>query len=276
MDEQRMTAYINLIQSLLTCPDGEELSLLQVNSELVNEEFVQVMVVFAAQMAEAGNENAANWLLALAAKLAEMLGIYSTSPPAPLLQGEGRNTPRFPSDEGGLGGLGSTSVTPQDYLKFLRSVLEAVATDDSPQSIYPLLHNNLDKLDDNFVQILAAWVKKTLTEVEPGAAKFIAATIGNFSILIQEFPLGNIASNKEIAIAGYQAVATVFTQSDFPQQWATTQNNLAIAYRNRIRGDRADNIETAIAHYHQALLIRTQSDFPTKWGSYSKQSGDCL
>lgn len=39
----------------------------------------------------------------------------------------------------------------------------------------------------------------------------------------------------------------VYTREAFPQQWATTQNNLAIAYRDRIRGERADNLEQAIA-----------------------------
>ncbi len=238
-----MTAYINLIESLLTCPDGEEFSLLQANTELVNEEFVQVMKLVAAQMAEAGNENAANWLLALAAELAEMLGISSTS------------------------------ATPEDYLDFLMSVLEAVTTDHSPQSIYPLLKNNLDKLDDNLVQILTAWKNKTLTEVDIKTAKLIAKTIFYFSNLIQEFPLGNIASNKEIAIAGYQAVATVFTQSDFPQDWADTQNNLGIAYLYRIRGDKAENLEDAIAHYHKALLIYTQSEFPRQWAMTQNNLG---
>ncbi|MEQ8383797.1 MAG: tetratricopeptide repeat protein [Coleofasciculus sp. A1-SPW-01] len=178
---------------------------------------------------------AVNWLLLLAAKLAEMLGSYSTS------------------------------VTPEDYLEFLRSVLQSVATDPRPQSLYPLLQNNLNKLDGKFAHILTAWANKTLTEVEIETAKFIAATIGNFSILIQEFPLGNIASNKEIAMAGYQAVATVFTQSNFPQDWAMTQNNLGNAYLYRIHGDRAENLEVAIAHYYKVLLVYTQSDFPQQW-----------
>ena len=34
-----------------------------------------------------------------------------------------------------------------------------------------------------------------------------------------------------------------------PERWATTQNNLAIAYSDRIRGERADNIEQAISAY---------------------------
>jgi hypothetical protein len=40
--------------------------------------------------------------------------------------------------------------------------------------------------------------------------------------------LGDKASNIEIAIAGYEVVLTVFTRQAFPQDWATTQNNLAM------------------------------------------------
>ncbi|MEQ9239103.1 tetratricopeptide repeat protein [Coleofasciculus sp. E2-BRE-01] len=262
-----MTAYINLIKSLLNCPNGEELSLLQANAELVDQEFVQVMKSVAAQMAEAGNENSAKWLLALAAELAEILGISSTSPPAPLLQGEGRNTPPLPSSKGELGGLGYTSVTLQDYLNFLISVLQIVEDDNRPQSIYPLLQNNLNKLDDKLAHILTVWAKETLAKLEPEVAESLAEAILSFSNLMGQFTLGNIASNKEIAIAGYQAVVPIFSQSDFPKDWVMTQNNLANAYCDRIRGNRADNLEKAITHYHNALRFLSQSDFRQDWAA---------
>ncbi|MBP5974073.1 tetratricopeptide repeat protein, partial [Brasilonema sp. CT11] len=51
----------------------------------------------------------------------------------------------------------------------------------------------------------------------------------------------------------------------FPQQWATTQNNLAAAYSNRILGDKAENIESAIASYSAALSVRTRQAFPQNW-----------
>ena len=45
----------------------------------------------------------------------------------------------------------------------------------------------------------------------------------------------------------------------------TTQNNLAIAYRDRIRGDRADNLEKAIAAYEAALTVSTREALPPDW-----------
>ncbi|MCC3506581.1 MAG: tetratricopeptide repeat protein [Microcoleus sp. PH2017_19_SFW_U_A] len=44
-----------------------------------------------------------------------------------------------------------------------------------------------------------------------------------------------------------------------------TQNNLAIAYGDRINGSRAENLERAIEFYEAALTVRTLEDFPEKW-----------
>ena len=44
-----------------------------------------------------------------------------------------------------------------------------------------------------------------------------------------------------------------------------TQNNLAIAYSNRIQGDRGDNLEKAIAFYEAALQVCTRAAFPEDW-----------
>ena len=48
MNEQRAQAYVNLIQQLLACTDGEELNkILQANQELIDPEFLQVMENYA-------------------------------------------------------------------------------------------------------------------------------------------------------------------------------------------------------------------------------------
>ena len=59
----------------------------------------------------------------------------------------------------------------------------------------------------------------------------------------------------EAAIKAYEAALTVRTREAFPQDWATTQNNLAIAYRDRIKGSKADNLEAAIKAYEAALTV---------------------
>ena len=44
-----------------------------------------------------------------------------------------------------------------------------------------------------------------------------------------------------------------------------TQNNLALAYTDRIKGEKADNLERAIAASQAALEIYTREAFPEKW-----------
>ena len=41
----------------------------------------------------------------------------------------------------------------------------------------------------------------------------------------------------------------------FPQQLARIQNNLAVAYSNKIRGKKAENIERAIAYYTPYKIV---------------------
>ena len=46
---------------------------------------------------------------------------------------------------------------------------------------------------------------------------------------------GSRAENIEAAIKAYEAALTVYTREAFPQEWANTQNNLGVAYGDRIQ-----------------------------------------
>ncbi|MFN6219379.1 MAG: CHAT domain-containing protein [Aphanizomenon sp.] len=244
MNEQRLQAYYQLVQQLLSCPHGQEAAILQANRELLDVDFLQVVVEVAGTFTQQGEENTANRLLGLASQLSEELDIAlngnTPEPETPL------NQANFDT-----------------YLQFLSKVLQATAeSEGNPQVVYPLLAANTDKLNLTFVKLLQVWATKTLEEAEPDAKQFFAVVIGNFSNLIQQFPLGNKPDNVEIAITGYEIVATVFTRETSPEQWGNLQNNLGTAYSERIRGDKADNLENAIAAYEQALEVRTRTDFP--------------
>jgi hypothetical protein len=237
MNEQRLQAYYQLVQQLLSCPHGQEAAILQANRELLDVDFLQVVVEVAGTFTQQGEENTANRLLGLASQLSEELDIAlngnTPEPETPL------NQANFDT-----------------YLQFLLEVLQATAkSEGNPQVVYPLLAANTDKLNLTFVELLRLWATNTLEEAEPDAKQFLAGVIGNFSNLIQQFPLGNKPDNVEIAITGYEIVATVFTRDTSPEQWGNLQNNLGNAYRDRIRGDKADNLEIAIAAYEQALEV---------------------
>ncbi|MHC5828659.1 MAG: CHAT domain-containing protein, partial [Nostoc sp.] len=127
-------------------------------------------------------------------------------------------------------------------MQVLQATLESSG---NSQIVYPLLAKNTDKLDGVLAEILRRWGTNRLREAKADEAEDLAADIVVFSNLIAQFPLGSKASNMEIAITGYEVALTVYTREALPQNWAATQNNLAIAYRNRIKGDRANNIEQA-------------------------------
>ncbi|VXD16690.1 CHAT domain-containing protein [Planktothrix paucivesiculata] len=139
-------------------------------------------------------------------------------------------------------------------LSFIEELLQFVSDNyDNPQLIYSLLSRNLGKLNEDLIWSLKRWSTDILLNIEPERLYEIATDVINFSSLLEEFPLGNRASNLEIAITGYQITCEVFRQEQFPEQWGIIQNYLGVAYIHRIQGDRAENLESAI-HYLQAAL----------------------
>jgi uncharacterized LabA/DUF88 family protein len=112
---------------------------------------------------------------------------------------------------------------------FLLNLLKAVYQN---QEIYPLLQQNLDKLDDEFAFGLRKWALARFTRERENASN-IARLIVKFSTLIQGFEQGSPESNLEIAIAGYETALMVLTREAFPQDWASIQQNLLNAYPER-------------------------------------------
>ncbi|WP_407895364.1 tetratricopeptide repeat protein, partial [Scytonema sp. NUACC26] len=160
----------------------------------------------------------------------------------------------------------SATVTSDASVDFLFKVLQVTRESaGDKQAVYPLLQANLDKLDENFTLLLRNWALDSLSKAQADDVRAIATTIFIFSKLIQEFPLGSKAVNQDMAIAGYETVLSVYTRDAFPVDWAMTQNNLAIAYFNRIKGERADNLERAIAFYTAALEVHTRNVFSERW-----------
>ncbi|WP_287707131.1 CHAT domain-containing protein [Microcystis sp. M074S1] len=166
------------------------------------------------------------------------------------------------------------SLNPQDYLNFLMKTLQKISENSNPQVIYPFWAQNLDKFDENLIEVLDEWARQTLIQVAPQQANSIVTDIFYFSNLIAQFPHGNITTHKEIAITGYEIALTIFTFEAFPQEWALTQFSLAIAYRNRIRREKADNLEKAITAYQEALKVRTFDAFPEDWAMTQRNLGE--
>ncbi|MCZ8046261.1 MAG: hypothetical protein GPI90_17335 [Microcystis aeruginosa K13-05] len=121
MNEQRGQAYVNLIEQLLTCADGEEPNILQANQKLIDPEFLQVMENYATGLEQQGNNDAAAWFR----YMVQQLGQY----------------------------LNPQAGTIEEYQEFLLEVLQAEDESNDPAVVYPILQRRQHLLDDTFAQV---------------------------------------------------------------------------------------------------------------------------
>ena len=251
MDEQRMQAYMGLIEQLLDCPQGKEAEILQANADLVDTGLVAVMGQYADWLESLGN-GGAGWLRNFAWQVAQVLGVVA----------------------GNSGGAASGEAR-----GFLSEILQLVAqTQGDSAQVYAFLRASLARLDEALLTALPEVFQALIQQNDP---TLIAAVFGTFGNLINQFPLGQRWLNLELGIAAYQQVLTVYQQvltvttpAAMPVDWAQTMHNLALAYTERIRGDRADNIEQAISAYQQALTVMTHEAMPVEWAQTMNNSAN--
>jgi tetratricopeptide (TPR) repeat protein len=146
--------------------------------------------------------------------------------------------------------------------------LEMIAAGESRAVIYEYWKANLEDLkDENLLIILEQYAQAKLSSLTGKSVYWFANNLVDFNIYINEFPLGSIAINKELAIKSCELGLTVLTFRDYPNNWARIKNSLGIAYSDRIRGERADNLETVIACYQEAFKVYTFAAFPEYWAT---------
>ncbi|MGG6269989.1 hypothetical protein [Leptolyngbya sp. AN10] len=74
--ESRKNQYIDLIQQLLACPNGQEPEILDAQPDLIDAGFVQTLVQVATMMTHENNPDGAKFLIHVARELAKQLGLY--------------------------------------------------------------------------------------------------------------------------------------------------------------------------------------------------------
>ncbi|MCC3446297.1 MAG: CHAT domain-containing protein [Oscillatoriales cyanobacterium] len=288
MDETRAEAYQQLIQTLLTCPNGDESQILQDNLELLDRGFLQACESVAENLTQQGQENPASFLRNLASQVGQFL--------------DGKDEGDSDDSEG---------ENSQEYVKFILELLQAAAASGSDiKVIHSILGQRQHLLNARFGKTLQEVVKKFIViGKNTEEISLIVGIFENLSVRIFQFPRANRTNNIEIAITGYQIVLknrepgskdwartqvnlanaylyringsradnleqaicffntalTVFTLQNFAEEWAMTQVNLATAYKNRINGDRVKNLELAIDFFNAALTVYTLKDFAEEW-----------
>ncbi|MGL4881967.1 MAG: tetratricopeptide repeat protein, partial [Waterburya sp.] len=235
--------YLKLIDILLSNPREQEISILNANQKLVNQEFITCLMSVGEKLRRSGDIDAAERLINLAAKL---------------LQLEKTNT--------------STNRR-REYFQFLMTLLQQVSNQVAPAKIYDLIRDNQDKLDQNATQILNYWANETIMSVDSQQQRAIANDLVNFGNLISAYPAGDKANNIELAIVSYQTALKVYHPTIFPQDWALIQSNLANAWRDRFVGNRQENVEQALATYQLALEVITKAKYPYLWANVQRNLG---
>ena len=187
MDEQRLPAYLELIQQLLQCPQGEEARLLQAHSHLVDGGLVATMAQVATFLEGQGNGDAAQWLGSLAAQGAEALRLQQAAP-------QGAEAAR------------------QFFLETLQLIADQRG---NPQQIYPLWGQQQSRFNPELLAVLPSLTAQLLQE-SGEQRPLIAMVLSEFGDLIQQFPLGLRWLNLELAIAAYTASLEVFTRAAMP------------------------------------------------------------
>lgn len=76
------------------------------------------------------------------------------------------------------------------------------------------------------------------------------------------------------AIAYFDTVLSIYTEQQFPTQWAKIQNNLGVAYAELSIGNRKVNLLKAITAYEAASRVRTEKDFPVEWALTQSNLGN--
>ena len=231
IQEQKKHIYMQVIDMLLNSPDKQASEILQQNQELIDADFIETMEQVAAEFDSQENSKG-SWLRNIAQSLTQYP--YSSRPS-------------------------------QVYFDFLSEILRTISSGANQEQVYLVFQRNLDKLNLSLAQALQIWADNTLPNIKSEPQQAIGYDISLFSNLIGQFPLGSRQNNLEIAITGYNILLTIYTQQEFPQEWAVTNYNLSIAYTQIIKGDGGDNLEKAIAACEDALTIYTQQEFPQKW-----------
>ncbi|RZU29086.1 tetratricopeptide repeat protein [Edaphobacter modestus] len=121
-------------------------------------------------------------------------------------------------------------------------------------------------------ELLRWWEPVSLLE-QPRLSPDEAQALLYFGMELQQASLGNRESNLRQAIACYEAALRVYTETDFPQAWAFTQNNLGIAWSGLPSGNRESNLRQAIACYEAALRVYSETDFPQDWAATQNNLG---
>lgn len=266
MDEQRRQDYLELIGKLLGCSRGQEEDILKAHQSLVDEGLIEGLIQVSSVLeGDLGTETVLERSLRIAQEIALTL-----------------NLPEY------FQGQSPRPKTFEEYLEYedlLTDLLDILRNsrrigESLPETLSPLLLENMDKINDTFAYVLKLWVENQLltkvteedmllmakdnipTPLSIRKAYRIASDVTKFCSIVRDFFA--ITTNNtyklylpDIAIKGYQVLETFFYRNNFVREQALVLANLGCAYRERLRGNSFKNLDTAIASFENSLKLAT-------------------
>jgi tetratricopeptide (TPR) repeat protein len=136
-----------------------------------------------------------------------------------------------------------------------------------PTSIY-LLFERIDAISqprDYTLKLSLASEARDRVEAGEGDALLLAYIQRCIGIWSLENTGGDKDQNVEDSLKACTAALKVWTERDFPVDWAATQFIVGRAYTERQSGSPAHNIEHAIDAYNKALTVYLREIFPIQW-----------
>ena len=112
---------------------------------------------------------------------------------------------------------------------------------------------------------LLDWWASTDIEDRPPRSGAEAAALIVLGAELSRSRVGDRLAKLHRAIACYRSALTLYSEAEFPADWATAQNNLGAAYGELATGDSDENIRRAISCYEAALRVYTETEFPADW-----------
>ncbi|MGF1990139.1 MAG: CHAT domain-containing protein [Nostoc sp. ZfuVER08] len=237
MNLQRYQAYQNLIEMLLSCSSPEQCStIINNNKDLLDTELLDLIKQTVKNLSQKGDQDSAikaTFLTNFASLLAEELGLSQ----------------------------------PTNPLTFLSLLFRKIETSNGDwQVVFPLLEANQEKLNDDFAEWLDYYATVMFSQEKPEKVQYVAGLICQFCDLIKGFPSVNQPNKVDIIIKGYEISAKFITYESYPEDWATIQNSLGLAYLDKqVWGKTGENLETAIHCFENSLKFYTYQTDRIKW-----------
>jgi CHAT domain-containing protein len=245
MNEQRQSDYLDLIQQLLGCPRGEEPKLLAANQHLLDAGFLQMCEQVALLLTEQQNPQAAAWLRDLVIQLAEAVN----------------------------GSSSSSDMSQERLIILLLQAVQETAGDTSV--LHPILRKNSSLLTPRIANLLVEVFAQSIRNADNDTRQAMAAIMHSLGHTFRRLPFGSPETNHSIAISAFKNSLEIFTESELPELWAPTINELGICYREiaKYTESPGEYLQMSINAHISAMRIFTKSHNPREWANTNDNLG---